>query len=334
MPVTILGIESSCDETAAAVLIDGQLISNITADQSVHAQYGGVVPELASRAHQANIVPVVYNALETAGISLRDLSGIAFTRGPGLLGSLMVGAGYAKGVALALNIPLMAVHHMKAHILAHFIEDPKPAFPFLCLTVSGGHTQIVLVKAYNDMEVLGQTIDDAAGEAFDKAAKMMGIPYPGGPRIDTYAESGDAHAYSFAKTQVPGLHMSFSGHKTSILYFLRDMEKKEPGFTQLHLQDLCASVRKSIVDMLMEKLILAAEQTGIDQIALAGGVSANALLRARCMEWGTSNGKKIYIPDLAYCTDNAAMIAMAGYFQYIHKDFAPADIAPVARWPF
>ncbi len=333
MPAIILGIESSCDETCAAVLIDGQIVSNCIANQAVHEQYGGVVPELASRAHQANIVPIVSAALKEAGISLQQINAVAFTKGPGLLGSLMVGVGYAKAVALALDVPLIAVNHMHAHILAHFIEEPKPGFPFLCLTVSGGHTQIVLVKSPLNMEVLGQTIDDAAGEAFDKSAKMLGLNYPGGPMVDKFSVGGDAHKYEFAEPNIPLLNFSFSGLKTSILYFLQAQKKIDPEFIQHHLNDLCASIQRSIVEILLKKMKLAAKQTGISQIAIAGGVSANSELRKQFEKTGAELGWKVFIPKLEYCTDNAAMIAMAGYYKYLAKDFVDQTVIPLARIP-
>ncbi len=333
MPVTILGIESSCDETGAAVLIDGQIVSNCIADQTIHEQYGGVVPELASRAHQANIVPVVKAALSKAGIMLKQIDVIAFTRGPGLLGSLMVGAGYAKGVALALDVPLVAVHHMQAHILAHFIEDPKPLFPFLCLTVSGGHTQIVLVKSPSDMEILGQTIDDAAGEAFDKSAKMLGLNYPGGPLVDKFAQLGDGLKFKFAEPRIPELDFSFSGLKTSILYFLQAQKKLDPHFIDNNLYDLCASIQYSIVEILLKKMIIASKQCGIKQIAIAGGVSANSELRKQFVKKGKELGWTVHIPKLEYCTDNAAMIAVAGYYKYLERDFVDQTIIPMARIP-
>lgn len=331
MPITILGIESSCDETGAAVLIDGQIVANCVANQSIHELYGGVVPELASRAHQANIVPVVEIALKEAGISLKELSAIAFTQGPGLLGALMVGAGYAKGVALALDIPLIAVHHMQAHILAHFIDDPKPDFPFLCLTVSGGHTQIVLVKSPLDMEILGQTMDDAAGEAFDKCAKMLGLPYPGGPLIDKYAQNGNPLAYPFAEPKIPGLDFSFSGFKTSVLYFLQEQTKNNPAFIQTNLNDLCAAIQHNIVEILLRKLKRAARETGVKQIAIAGGVSANSRLRTRIFEMATAEKLAVFIPKFEYCTDNAAMIAVTGYYKFLNGEFADQQVVPLAR---
>jgi N6-L-threonylcarbamoyladenine synthase len=312
----ILGIESSCDDTSAAVLVGDQIRANIIAGQAVHEQFGGVVPELASRAHQENIIPVVNAALKEAQISLQDLDAIAFTQGPGLMGSLTVGTSFAKALALALKIPLVGVHHMKAHILAHLIDDAsdnKPSFPFLCLTVSGGHTQIVRVNAPLDMQVLGSTIDDAAGEAFDKAAKMLGLPYPGGPLIDQLAPLGNPAAFQFSKPQIPELNYSFSGLKTSILYTLQAAEKNEPDFRQTHLHDLCASIQNSIVSILLHKLEKAVKATGIQTVAIAGGVSANSELRKRLLEKQTE-GWQVSIPKMSYCTDNAAMIAMAGSF--------------------
>ncbi len=312
----ILGIESSCDDTSAAILIGNEIRANIIAGQAVHEGFGGVVPELASRAHQENIIPVVQTALQTAQISISDLDAIAFTQGPGLMGSLTVGTSFAKALALALKIPLVGVHHMKAHILAHFISDASdttPSFPFLCLTVSGGHTQIVQVNDALDMQVIGSTIDDAAGEAFDKAAKMLGLPYPGGPLIDQLAPLGNPNAFEFAKPQIAGLDFSFSGLKTSILYALQAAEKQEPDFRQIHLHDLCASIQKSIVQILIAKLEKAVKQTRIQNVAIAGGVSANSELRKRLLE-KREVGWKVSIPKMSYCTDNAAMIAMAGSF--------------------
>lgn len=331
MPVTILGIESSCDETGAAVLIDGQIVANCIANQSIHELYGGVVPELASRAHQANIVPVVEIALKKAGITLQQIDAVAFTQGPGLLGSLMVGAGYAKGVSLALDIPLIAVHHMQAHILAHFVEDPKPDFPFLCLTVSGGHTQLVLVKSHLDMEIIGQTTDDAAGEAFDKCAKMLGLPYPGGPLIDKLAQQGNPLAFTFAEPKIPGLDFSFSGFKTSVLYFLQEQIKSNPNFIQENMNNLCAAIQHSIVEILVRKMRKAARQYGVKQIAIAGGVSANSCLRKKIIELGKSEGYDVFIPAFEYCTDNAAMIAITGYYKFLNKQFADQTIVPAAR---
>lgn len=334
MATVLLGIESSCDETAASVLRDGQIMANCLATQPEHKRYGGVVPELASRAHLANIVPVVSRAMDEAKIDFHDLSAIAYTRGPGLLGSLMVGSSYAQGLALALKLPLIAVHHMQAHVLAHFIDEPKPAFPFICLTVSGGHTQIVQVRDYLDMEILGETIDDAAGEAFDKTARMLGIPYPGGPVVDAYAEQGNPDAFAFAEPRVPGLDFSFSGLKTSVLYFLRDKLAGDAHFIDRHMEDLCASIRKAITGTLMKKLVRAAEITGIGEIAIAGGVAANKGLRRACVETGKALGWNIYIPDLAYCTDNAAMIAMTGYYKFLAGRFDDTDLAPLARMEF
>lgn len=315
-PKIILGIESSCDDTSAAVLVGNEIRANIIAGQAVHEKFGGVVPELASRAHQENIIPVVQTALQTAQISLSDLDAIAFTQGPGLMGSLTVGTSFAKALALALGIPLVGVHHMKAHILAHFIDDAsdlKPNFPFLCLTVSGGHTQIVRVNDALDMQVIGSTIDDAAGEAFDKAAKMLGLPYPGGPLIDQYAQLGNPNAFEFAKPQIKDLDFSFSGLKTSILYTLQAAEKQEPNLRQDKRNDLCASIQNSIVSILMAKLEKAVKETGIQTVVIAGGVSANSELRKRLLA-KKDTGWKVGIPKMSYCTDNAAMIAMAGSF--------------------
>ncbi len=332
MPVTILGIESSCDDTGAAVLIDGQIVSNCAANQLMHEQYGGVVPELASRAHQANIVPVVETALKKAGLRPHDINAVAFTRGPGLPGSLMVGTSYAKGFALALGIPLLAVHHMQAHILAHFIHDPKPRFPFLCLTVSGGHTQIVLVKDYLSMEILGQTIDDAAGEAFDKSAKMLGLPYPGGPMIDKLAATGDPMRFHFNEPRIPGLDFSFSGLKTSILYFLQYRKKNDPAFVEDNLHDLCAGIQHTIVEILIKKMMQASKETGIREIGIAGGVSANTALRKRFTKVAQEKNWNVFIPEFEYCTDNAAMIAMTGYYQYLNNAFVDQSVEPAAMW--
>jgi N6-L-threonylcarbamoyladenine synthase len=312
----ILGIESSCDDTSAAILVGNQIRANIIASQAIHEQYGGVVPELASRAHQENIIPVVHTALEQASVKLNEIDAIAFTQGPGLMGSLTVGTSFAKALGLALNIPLIGVHHMKAHILAHLIDDAsdnKPTFPFLCLTVSGGHTQIVRVNSPLDMEVLGSTIDDAAGEAFDKAAKMLGLPYPGGPLIDQLAPLGDPNAFSFAKPQIPALNFSFSGLKTSILYTLQAAEKQDPEFRKTRRNDLCASIQNSIVSILLQKLEKAVKETQITCVAIAGGVSANSELRKRLLD-KQNQGWQVSIPKMSYCTDNAAMIAMAGSF--------------------
>ncbi len=336
MPAYILGIESSCDDTSAAVLQNTQLLSNIIASQEVHAAFGGVVPELASRAHQQHIIPVINNALEQAGIKASDLSAVAFTRGPGLLGSLLVGTSFAKSFAWALGIPLIEVDHMQAHILAHFItsgkpDDQVPGFPFLCLTVSGGHTQIVQVNSHFEMFVLGRTIDDAAGEAFDKAAKIMGLPYPGGPLIDKYAKNGDATAFSFARPNISGLDFSFSGLKTSFLYFLRDQLIENPDFIEQNKADLSASIQKAIVDALMDKLMKAVKQTGIKTVAVAGGVSANSALRAAFLERQNQGVWKAFIPDFQFTTDNAAMIAVAGYFKFLKGDFASLDVTPYSR---
>ena len=330
---TILGIESSCDETSVAVCVNGEIRSNIIATQAVHQHYGGVVPELASRAHQQNIVPAVQEALSTAKISKNELSAIAFTRGPGLLGSLLVGTSFAKGFALAKNLPLIEVNHMQAHILAHFIDNPKPSFPFLCLTVSGGHTQIVLVKNYFDMEVLGSTIDDAAGEAFDKTAKILGLPYPGGPLVDKYAQAGNPQAFSFPEPQIPELNFSFSGLKTSILYFINKGVQQNPNFIQEHLEDICASVQHRIITILLAKLTKAAKQHGISQVAIAGGVSANSGLRKALQELAEQQNWEVFIPKFEYCTDNAAMIAIAGYYKFLAADFVGQEVAPLARMP-
>lgn len=338
MPVFILGIESSCDDTAAAVVKDAVLLSNIVADQEVHRKYGGVVPELASRAHQQNIVPVVDQALKMAGITSRDLSAVAFTRGPGLLGSLLVGSSFAKGLALAGDIPLLAVNHLQAHILVHFLKQEGkvtgiPTFPFLCLLVSGGHTQLIIVRDYLDMEIIGQTIDDAAGEAFDKCAKVMGLPYPGGPLIDRYARDGNADAFVFTKPVIEGLDYSFSGLKTAFLYFIRDRQKENKDFIIRYRNDLSASIQKTIIDILTDKLEKAFLQTGIREIALAGGVSANSGLRKRIRTLARKHGWKVFIPEISLTTDNAAMIAMTGYCQFMAGEFAGLDNTPLARFP-
>lgn len=331
---TILAIESSCDETSASICKDGEILSNIIATQAVHHKYGGVVPELASRAHQQNVIPVVEDAISTAKINKKDIQAVAFTRGPGLLGSLLVGTSFAKGFALARNLPLIEVNHMHAHILAHFIDDPEPEFPFLCLTVSGGHTQIVLVKDYFDMEIVGETNDDAAGEAFDKTAKILGLPYPGGPLVDKLAREGNASAFSFPEPQIPGLNFSFSGLKTSILYFVRDKKKADPDFLTNNMADICASVQHRIVTILLKKLKLAAKQYHVSHIAIAGGVSANSGLRKHLQDVAVQENWKVYIPAFQYCTDNAAMIAIAGYYKYLRGDFAGQDISPLARMNF
>ena len=337
--IVILAIESSCDDTSAAVIRDGILLSNVTASQGVHEEFGGVVPELASRAHQLNIVPVVDAALKRAGVCSNQLSAIAFTRGPGLLGSLLVGTSFAKGLALSQSIPLVEVNHLQAHILAHFIkaqgEDTKeniaPHFPFLCLLVSGGNSQIVLVKDYHIMEIIGQTIDDAAGEAFDKCAKIMGLPYPGGPWIDRLAKEGNAEAFQFAKPNIPGYNYSFSGLKTSFLYFLRDHLKENPNFIEENKADLCASLQKTIIDILINKLKRAAKDLKITEIAVAGGVSANSGLRNALIDLGKRHRWQVHIPPFAYTTDNAAMVAQAGYFKYLKQEFCPMNVAPYAK---
>ncbi len=331
---TILAIESSCDETSAAICKDGKMLSNIIATQAVHQKYGGVVPELASRAHQQHIIPVVEDAISTAKISKKDIDAVAFTRGPGLLGALLVGTSFAKAFALARNIPLIEVNHMQAHILAHFIDENKPSFPFICLTVSGGHTQIVLVKDYFDMEIIGQTLDDAAGEAFDKTAKILDLPYPGGPLIDKYAKEGNPDAYQFPEPQIPGLDFSFSGLKTSILYFVRDKKKEDPEFLQKNMADVCASVQNRIVTILLNKVKRAARENNIRDIAIAGGVSANSGLRNALQAMAEKQGWRVFIPAFQYCTDNAGMIAIAGYHKYLNKDFVGQDVAPLARMSF
>ncbi|MBN8820538.1 MULTISPECIES: tRNA (adenosine(37)-N6)-threonylcarbamoyltransferase complex transferase subunit TsaD [unclassified Spirosoma] len=329
--MNILAIESSCDETSASVLVNGHIRSNVIATQLIHEQYGGVVPELASRAHQQHILPVVERALADANLSKKALSAVAFTRGPGLLGSLLVGASFAKALALGLNIPLIEVNHMQAHVLAHFIENPKPAFPFLCLTVSGGHTQIVRVDGPLNMTVIGQTMDDAVGEAFDKSAKLLGLPYPGGPLVDKYAKAGNPLAFRFPMSEMPNLDFSFSGIKTAILYFLRDRTKANPGFIEENMADICASIQHTLVQMLLTKLKRAARETGIREIAIAGGVSANSGLRTALTQLGESLGWKVYIPRFEYCTDNAAMIAIAAQFKYEQGDFTAQTVSPMPR---
>ena len=333
MPV-ILGIESSCDDTSASVCVDGVILSNVIANQSIHEAYGGVVPELASRIHQQNIVPAVQQALLNAKVNKNDIDAVAFTRGPGLLGSLLVGVSFAKAFALAQNAPLVEINHMQAHILAHFIGDHKPVFPFLCLTVSGGHTQIVLVKDYFEMEIIGQTLDDAAGEAMDKTSKILGLPYPGGPLIDKYARQGNPDAYKFPEPQIAGFDFSFSGLKTSILYFIRDNVAKNPDFISENMADICASVEKRIATILLNKFEKAAKQYGIKQLALAGGVSANTGLRLGLQALCEKNGWESFIPAMQYCTDNAAMIAIAGYYKYLKGEFVGQEIAPMARMIF
>ena len=336
MSVYILGIESSCDDTSAAILNERKILANVTANQHIHKDFGGVVPELASRAHQQNIIPVIDKALKLANISKNELHAVAFTNGPGLLGSLLVGASFAKSFSLALNIPLIEINHMHAHILAHFIKDDFstdfPEFPFLCLTVSGGHTQIMLVKDYFNMELIGNTIDDAAGEAFDKAAKIMGLPYPGGPLVDKFAKEGNHKAFKFPHPNIPGLNFSFSGLKTSILYFLRDELKKDENFIEENKADLCASIQYTIVEILMHKLRKASEQTGVKQVAIAGGVSANSGLRNAVVAEEEKSGWKTFIPKFEYCTDNAAMIAVTGYFKYLKGDFTEQNVSPFTRY--
>ena len=331
----ILGIESSCDDTSAAVIADGLLLSNVIASQSVHEEYGGVVPELASRAHQQNIVPVVDTALKRAGIDKHDLSAIAFTRGPGLLGSLLVGTSFAKGMSLGLRIPIVDVNHLHGHVLSHFVrtapEDEVPEFPFLCLLISGGNSQIILVKGYNDMEVLGQTIDDAAGEAFDKCAKVMGLPYPGGPHIDRLASQGDPTRFKFAKPHVAGLDYSFSGLKTSFLYTLRDASATDPDFIKNNMADLAASLQTTIINILIDKLAKAVKQTGVKTVAIGGGVSANSGVRAAIADFCKRRKLKAFIPQRAFTTDNAAMVAIAGYFKFKSGEFCRYDETPYAR---
>lgn len=329
--ISILAIESSCDETSASIIVNGKVLNNIVATQSVHEKYGGVVPELASRAHQENLIPVIQEAILTAGVSKEQLSAVAFTRGPGLMGSLLVGVSFAKAFALALRIPLIEVNHMQAHILAHFIDDPKPAFPFLCLTVSGGHTQLVLVRDFLDMEVVGQTQDDAVGEAFDKTAKLLGLPYPGGPLVDRYAKAGNPKAFQFPITRMPGLNYSFSGIKTAVLYFLRDQLQKNPDFITENLADLCASIQYTLIEMLLIKLKEAVKLYGVKEIAIAGGVSANSGLRSTLAELSKRKGWNLYIPQFEYCTDNAAMIAMAAHYKYLQGEFAGMDVTPLAK---
>jgi N6-L-threonylcarbamoyladenine synthase len=336
MAVTILGIESSCDDTSAAVIRDGYVLSNLIAGQDVHRSYGGVVPELASRAHQANIVPVIDQAVKRAGIRREDISAVAFTRGPGLLGSLLVGTSFAKGFAFSLGIPLIEVNHLQAHVLAHFIltkdrENRIPSFPFLCLLVSGGHTRIILLKSHLEMEVLGNTVDDAAGEAFDKCGKLMGFPYPAGPAIDKLAATGSPKAFHFPKPSVHGLDFSFSGLKTSFLYFLRDRLSEDPDFIEKNKADLCASLQYTITGILTSKLIRASEETGVKQIGIAGGVSANSGLRHAVRAEAVKRNWDLFIPEINYTTDNAAMIGITGYYKYLRGEFAGQDITPLAR---
>ncbi len=341
---TILAIESSCDETSAAICKDGKILSNFIAGQAVHEKFGGVVPELASRAHMQHIVPVVDTALKTAGVNKRDLDAIAFTQAPGLIGSLLVGAQFAKSLALALDKPLIAVHHMQAHVLANLIDDPKPSFPFLCLTVSGGHTQIVVCESPSVLRVIGETIDDAAGEAFDKSAKLLGLPYPGGPLIDKYAQQGNPDRFKFPEPKIAGLDFSFSGLKTSILYFLQNAgsslvykeefrvsEEEKKNFIENNLADICASIQKRIITILLNKLVKAAEETGIRDVCVAGGVSANSGLRAALKETGRKKGWNTFIPAFQYCTDNAAMIAITAYYKYLDGDFSSLNISASAK---
>jgi N6-L-threonylcarbamoyladenine synthase len=334
MDLTILAIESSCDETSAAVIQNGKVLNNIIATQSVHEKYGGVVPELASRAHQQHIVPVIDQALSDANIDKNALNAVAFTQGPGLLGALLVGSSFAKSLASALKIPLIGVNHMQAHILAHFIDDPKPKFPFLCLTVSGGHTQIVKVNDFLDMQIIGETQDDAVGEAFDKIAKIIGLPYPGGPMIDQYAKEGDPLAFPFPETEMQGFNYSFSGIKTAVLYFLQRESQKDENFVKENLNDICASVQHRLITTLLQKLKKAAKHTGITQIAIAGGVSANSYLRKILMVEGKTLNWEVYIPKFEYCTDNAGMIAMTAHYKFLQKDFLGMDAAPQPRMKF
>lgn len=337
--VIVLGIETSCDDTSCAVIKNGLLLSNVTANQKIHEQYGGVVPELASRDHQKNIVPVADAALKKAGINVLQLSAIAFTRGPGLMGSLLVGASFAKSLSIALNLPLVEVNHMQGHILAHFIQDDSPNselrtpnFPFLCLTVSGGHTQIVKVTDHLAFELLGETQDDAVGEAFDKAAKILGLPYPGGPLIDKHAKNGDPDKFTFSRSNVPGLDYSFSGIKTSFLYFIQNSVKENPQFISENLEDICASYQKHLVTVLLHNLAEAAKQQNIKEIAIAGGVSANSELRKQIADLGHKKGWNVFIPPFEYCTDNAAMIAMAGYHKFLKQQFTDLSVTPLARY--
>ena len=336
MSITILGIESSCDDTSSSVIRDGVMLSNVIASQAVHEAYGGVVPELASRAHQQNIIPVVSEAIKRAGIDKSEIDAIAFTRGPGLMGSLLVGTSFAKGLSASLNIPMIEINHLQAHVLAHFIketpeDDHAPSFPFLCLLVSGGNSQIIKVNAYNDMEVIGQTIDDAAGEAFDKCAKVMGLGYPGGPVVNRLANEGNPKAFSFSKPHIPGYDYSFSGLKTSFLYTLRDAVASDPGFVERRKADLCASLQTTIVEILLDKLVRASKETGIRDIAIAGGVSANSGLRDGIAETGRRRGWRTFLPEFKFTTDNAAMIAMAGYYRYKLGEVASLDVSPAAR---
>lgn len=330
----ILAIESSCDETSVSICNNGKITANVIANQTIHQNYGGVIPELASRVHQQNIVPAVEQALSDSKVNKKDIDAVAFTRGPGLLGSLLVGVSFAKAFALAQDLPLIAVNHMHAHILAHFIGEKNPSFPFICLTVSGGHTQLVLVKDFNSMEIIGETLDDAAGEAFDKTAKILDLPYPGGPMIDKFAKEGDPHKFKFAVPKIDGLNFSFSGFKTSILYFLKSEIAKNPSFITENLNDLCASVQHNIVNILLNKLKKAADQYNIKEIAIAGGVSANSGLRDGLKSMASVEGWEIYIPAFEHCTDNAAMVAITGYYKYLAGDFVDQTITPAARMEF
>lgn len=329
--ISILAIESSCDETSASIIVNGKVLNNIVATQSVHEKYGGVVPELASRAHQENLIPVIQEAILSSGIPKEQLSAVAFTRGPGLMGSLLVGVSFAKAFATALKIPLIDVNHMQAHVLAHFIEDPKPNFPFICLTVSGGHTQLVLVKDHLVMEVIGETQDDAVGEAFDKTAKLLGLPYPGGPLVDKYAKEGNPKAFKFPVTRMPGLNYSFSGIKTAVLYFLRDQLKENSDFITENLPDLCASIQFTLIEMLLIKLKEAVKEYGVKEVAIAGGVSANSGLRETLSDLAQRKGWNLYVPKFEYCTDNAAMIAMAAHYKYLQGEFVGLDVTPLAK---
>ncbi len=335
MSTTILGIESSCDDTSAAIIRDGILLSNVIASQQVHEEYGGVVPELASRAHQQNIVPVVDAAIRRAGISKNDISAIAFTRGPGLIGSLLVGTSFAKGLSLGLRAPIVDVNHLHGHVLSHFVrekeDDRIPEFPFLCLLISGGNSQLIMVRSYSDMEILGRTIDDAAGEAFDKCAKVMGLPYPGGPHIDRLAAEGDTQRFKFARPHIPGLDYSFSGLKTSFLYTLRDGIKEDPDFIEHNRADLAASLQKTIIDILLDKLEKAVKQTGVKTVAIGGGVSANSGVRQAVADFCKRHNLEAFIPERKFTTDNAAMVAIAGYFKFLDKEFCPYEAAPYAR---
>ena len=333
-PIYILGIESSCDDTSAAVICNGKILSNVVANQEIHAKYGGVVPELASRAHQQNIVPVIQQAIKRANIDKKDLNAIAFTRGPGLMGSLLVGTSFAKSLSLALDVPLIAVNHMQGHVLAHFIEEEnqeKPPFPFLCLTISGGHTQIVKISNYFTMEVLGETLDDAVGEAYDKSAKILGLPYPGGPLVDKYARLGNPTTFKFTKPRVAGLNFSFSGLKTGILYFIQKKVKENPTFIEENLNDICASIQHTIVEILFDKIKLAVKETGIEHVAIAGGVSANSEIRKVLKGTEEKFGWTTYIPKFEYTTDNAAMIAIVGYLKFLENNFSEGEITATAR---